>query len=111
MGRKNKLDSSFNIIEDYFDKSDLKSFTEYKFGEIFIRNRHSWGVPVDRNASQVLTYLVNRKVMIENTFINDSNESKAIYSWKSKDEFPRQFLFICSIVLTHEEFGKYCNTI
>ncbi len=87
MGRKNKLDSSFNIIEDYFDKSDLKSFTEYKFGEIFIRNRHSWGVPVDRNASQVLTYLVNRKVMIENTFINDSNESKAIYSWKSKDEF------------------------
>lgn len=87
MGRKNKLDSSFNVIEDFFDKSDLKSFTENKFGEIFNRNRHSWDVPVSRYASQVLTYLVNRKVMIENTFINDSNETKSIYSWKSKDEF------------------------
>jgi len=30
---------------------------------------------------------------------------------KTGDEFPRQILFICSIKLTNEEFGKYSNTI
>lgn len=87
MSRKNKLDSSFNLIEDFFDKSDLKSFTANKFREIFKRNSHGWNIPINKYASQVLTYLVSRGVMNKNTFIDDTNESKTIYSWKSKDEF------------------------
>ncbi len=59
MGRKNKLDSSFNFIEDFFDKSDLKSFTANKFREIFKRNSRGWNIPINKYASQVLTYLVS----------------------------------------------------
>ncbi|HVA98772.1 MAG TPA: hypothetical protein VNG53_07755 [Bacteroidia bacterium] len=87
MGRKKKLDSSFELIEDFFDKYELKSFTENKFREVFNKYKDSWNVPSNKYASQVLAYLVIRKIFIENTFISGSNESKTIYSWKSKDEF------------------------
>ena len=87
MGRKNKLDDSLDSIELFFDSYGYKSFTESKFGEIFNRNRHDWGVARNRYAGQVLDYLVNRKVMFENTFLSENNDSKSVYSWKTKDEF------------------------
>lgn len=87
MGRKNQLDSCFSIIEDFFDKSGIKSFTENKFREIFSKNRYKWNVPSNKYSKQVLVYLTNRKVLSENIFSDVSNENKLIYSWKTQDEF------------------------
>ncbi|MFA5972078.1 MAG: hypothetical protein WC780_06985 [Lentimicrobiaceae bacterium] len=87
MARKNQLDSCFNTIENYFDLSDFKSFTAYKFNEIINKNRHDWGIPNSKSSKQVLSYLVNKQVLFENIFLDALNLSKAIYSWKTHDEF------------------------
>lgn len=87
MARKNQLDKCFKIIEDFFDRSESKSFSENKFKEIFNRNRYNWSVPSNKYSNHLLTYLLNRNILFENTFSDASNEHKVIYSWKTKDEF------------------------
>lgn len=87
MGRKNKLDFSLPAIEGYFDNESIKSFTEKKFSEILNRNSHDWNIQPNRNMRQVLDYLLKREMLVKNSFINDSNEVKLIYSWKTQDEY------------------------
>ena len=87
MGRKNKLDFSLPAIEGYFDNESVKSFTEKKFSEILNRNSHDWNIQPNRNMRQVLDYLLKREMLVKNSFINDSNEVKLIYSWKTLDEY------------------------
>ena len=87
MARKNKLDLSLPAIEGYFDKESVKSFTEKKFSEILNKNSHDWNIQPNRNTRQVLDYLLKREMLVKNSFINDSNEVKLIYSWKTQDEY------------------------
>ena len=87
MARKNKLDLSLPTIEGYFDKESVKSFTEKKFSEILNKNSHDWNIQPNRNTRRVLDYLLKREMLVKNSFINDSNEVKLIYSWKTQDEY------------------------
>ena len=87
MARKNKLDLSLPAIEGYFDKESVKSFTEKKFSEILNKNSHAWSIQPNRNTRRVLDYLLKREMLVKNSFINDSNEVKLIYSWKTQDEY------------------------
>jgi predicted transcriptional regulator of viral defense system len=73
MARKNKLDLSLPAIVGYF--------------EILNRNGHDWNIQPNRNTSRVLDYLLKREMLAKNSFINDSNEVKFIYSWKTQDEY------------------------
>jgi len=87
MAKKNKLDLSLPAIEKYFDKESIKSFTEKKFSEILNKNSHDWNIKPTSNKGRVLDYLLKREMLLKNSFINDSNEVKLIYSWKTQDEF------------------------
>lgn len=87
MARKNKLDLSLPAIVGYFDKESVKSFTEKKFSEILNKNSHDWNIQPNRNTRRVLDYLLKREMLVKNSFINDSNEVKLIYSWKTQDEY------------------------
>jgi predicted transcriptional regulator of viral defense system len=87
MARKNKLDISLPFIEKFFNKFPRKSFTENKFAEIFDVNKHNWKVPANKYPSQVLNYLVNKGVFKLNTFFDNSNEKKYVYSWKTQDDY------------------------
>lgn len=84
---KNQLELSLQPIEFFFNNAAIKSFTEYKFRDIYKRNGKTWNIPSGHPASQVLEYLENKGLLTSNTFIDDSNKSKLIYSWKSDDEY------------------------
>lgn len=89
MARKNKLDLSLPAIVNYFDKGkgSVKSFTEKKFSEILKQNEHEWNIQPNRNTQRVLDYLLKREILSKNSLINDSNDVKFIYSWKTQDEY------------------------
>ena len=88
MARKNKLDLSLPAIEGHFDNDEsVKSFTEKKFSKILNKNSHDWNIRPNRNTRRVLDYLLKREMLVKNSFINDSNEVKLIYSWKTQDEY------------------------
>jgi hypothetical protein len=86
LGRKNKLDTSLDLISNFFDNYFARSFTENKFRIIFESCRYEWGIPANRYSSHVLRYLINKKLMLESTFRSERKE-KSIYTWKSTDEF------------------------
>jgi predicted transcriptional regulator of viral defense system len=87
MARKNQLDSCLPAIEFFFDNSAVKSFTAKVFSDIFNRNKEEWRIPSNRYASQVLSYLVQKEMMVVNHFLNNANQEKLIYSWKTQDEY------------------------
>jgi predicted transcriptional regulator of viral defense system len=86
MGRKNQLDANLHIIEDYFERLYVKSFTEKKLRELFENNRFNCEIPNNKSFRHVLNYLLNKKFIIENNIISDNNENTSIYSWKNSDE-------------------------
>ena len=85
--RKNKLDSSLPIIENFFDNSAVKSVTEKKFGDILKQHRNEWEIPSNKYTKHLIDYLLKKEMLIKNLFLDDSNETKFIYSWKTKDEY------------------------
>jgi hypothetical protein len=87
MPRKNKLDSSLNVIEFFFDNSDFKSFTYRKFVDIFNRNQYDWKIPSTRTAKQVLDFLIKREKIQAYKILDNYNESKILYAWKTEDEY------------------------
>jgi hypothetical protein len=87
IARKNQLDSCLLAIELFFDNSVVKSFTAKVFSDILNRNKEDWRIPSNRYVSQVLSDLVQKEMMVENHFLDNANQEKLIYSWKTQDEF------------------------
>lgn len=85
--RKNNLDPCLPLIEDYFDNSEIKSFSLAKFFDIYGEQYIHWNIPQNKNAYHVIRYLIGKGVLEENSFLNASNIApRIIYSWKTKDE-------------------------
>ncbi len=85
MSRKSQFESYFPVIEDYFDKSDTKAFSERTLQEIYYENNDAWKNPSTKDASDFIAFLQKKGVLFMTSFTNESNNTKIIYSWKTQD--------------------------
>ncbi len=87
MARKNNLELSLKKIQNFFERADLKSFTESNFKKILDENRSEWEIPQNKSTRQVLDFLISREDLILNTFLNSYGEKKEVFSWRTDDEY------------------------
>jgi len=87
MRRKDQFDIVFPIIENYFDKSEIKAFSEKKLIDIYSYNNESWKISSSKSASSFISFLEKKGVLFSNSFTDEFNKNKIIYSWKTKDDY------------------------
>ncbi|HCS21431.1 MAG TPA: hypothetical protein DIW47_12870 [Bacteroidetes bacterium] len=87
MARKNNLDESLPFIEEFFDNSLYKSFTDRKFSLLLDQNRPEWRIVPSKSFKQVLKYLLAKNLFLENIVHDNDGRPKSIYSWKTENEY------------------------
>lgn len=87
MSRKSQFDLFFSVIEKYFDDLKIKAFSERVLEEIYYEHQTAWQVPYTKRASHFILFLQKKGVLFMTSFTNEANNNKAIYSWKTQDDF------------------------
>lgn len=87
MSRKSQFDVFFPIIEKFFDSLEIKAFSERTLQEIYNKHQDIWKTPSTKYASHFISFLQKKGVLFMTPFNNESNNSKIIYSWKTRDDF------------------------
>ncbi|MDI1353631.1 MAG: hypothetical protein PSX36_01845 [bacterium] len=87
MSKKNQFGIAFPLIENYFDTNEIKAFSEKKLMDIYASNNMNWKISSSKSATSFISFLEKKGVLFSNSFTDESNSNKIIYSWKTKDDY------------------------
>ena len=61
MGRKSQLEEAWEQIQEHFEKSEIKAFTEQDLNEVIATNRRQWRISPHHTASAFISFVIKKQ--------------------------------------------------